>query len=269
MNESLFSGPMGIKLRKAILAAVALLALFLAVEFVQGVMGLRYIGSGVIPTNTISVSGTGEVYAIPDTGEFTYSVVSTKLTVSAAQADATTKSNAVTAYLTDAGVDAKDIKTINYSISPVYEWRQAACVDTLPCPPSGRQVLTGYEVRKTNDVKVRDTSKAGDLLAGVGSKGATEVSGLSFTVKDPTALEAQARDKAIADAKTKAAELARSLGVSLARVVSFNESSGGYPMPLYYGKGGGVMAETAASAPDISVGENKITSNVSITYEIR
>jgi len=265
----MFSGPVGEKLRRAILWTVSFLAVFIIIETIQTFAGLPYVGAGILPTNTITVSGTGDAYAVPDTGEFTYSVVSDKPTVAAAQTDAATKSNTITAYLKDAGVAEKDIRTTNYSIQPQYEWRTSACVNTVPCPPGGKQVLIGYEVRISSDVKVRDTTKAGDLLSGIGSRGASEVSGLSFTVADPTAVEAQARGKAIADAKAKANELARSLGVSLSRIVSFNENSGGYPGPMFYGKGGGMMAESSAVAPDISIGQNKVTSNVSITYEIR
>ncbi len=267
MNETLFGGSKGEWLRTALVAAAAFLALFLAVETLQSLMGLRYVGAGIAPTNTIMVNGEGDAYAVPDIAEFTYSVVSDKTTVAAAQADATGKSNGILAYLTGAGVAEKDIQTTNYSIAPRYEWRQSACPAGTMCPPNGSQVLIGYEVRQSNTVKVRDTGKAGDLLAGIGSRGATEVSGLTFTVDDPTSVEGEARDKAIADAKAKADELARSLGVSLVRVVSFNENTGGVPVPMY--GLGGAMKASAAAAPDISAGQNKVTSNVSITYEIR
>ncbi|HXK39099.1 MAG TPA: SIMPL domain-containing protein, partial [Candidatus Paceibacterota bacterium] len=137
------------------------------------------------------------------------------------------------------------------------------------CP--GKQVLVGYEVSQTLSVKVRDTKMAGDLLSGVGSRGATEVSGLSFTIDDEDALKAEARDKAIAQAKSKAEVLAKSLGVSLVRVVGFYENEGG--MPIYaYGLGGDerMMTSSAPKAsPEIPVGQNKIVSNVSVTYEIR
>ena len=274
--EGLFEGAHGAKLRVAVLVSVALLGLFLLVESVAGLMQLRYVGAGINATNTISVSGYGEVLAVPDIATFTFSVVSDKPTVAAAQTDATAKANATTAYLTSAGIDAKDIQTTDYSIYPQYEYQNAVCPTTsvsssgaasaVYCPP-GKQVLTGYEVRQTTTVKVRDTSKAGELLAGVGAKGATEVSGLTFTFDNPDAVQDQARDKAIADAKSKADTLAKELGVSLVRIVSYNES--GTPSPVYYKSLGMGATDAAAPAPEISVGQNKITSNVSITYEIR
>jgi len=261
-----FEGTTGEKMRKALLVTIIFLGLFLAVQIVTGVQGLRFIGSGIAPTNVISVSGHGEAFAVPDIAVFTFSVTSLKATVADAQAEATTKANAATAYLKEQGVDAKDIQTTDYAVNPRYEWETYNCVGDCG---SGKQVLKGYEVRQTTTVKVHETAKAGTLLAGVGSKGATEVSGLSFTFDDPTSVQNEARDEAIADAKKKAEVLAKSLGVSLVRVVSFNENSSGYPEPMAYGRGGVVAMDAKAVAPEISTGQNKITNNVSITYEIR
>jgi uncharacterized protein YggE len=246
---------------------------FLAITTLGQLRGLRYIGAGVQATNTINVSGYGEAFGAADIATFSFSVSATKPTVTDAQADATAKVNAITKYLTDSGIDKKDIQTTDYSVYPEYEYQSVACPQVsgsaaVYCPP-GRQVLKGYTVRQTTSVKVRDTAKAGDLLAGVGSKGATEVSGLQFTFDDPNKLQNDARGKAIADAKAKADELAKELGVSLVRVVSFSENSSGYNPRVYALDAASKGASTAAVAPEISVGQNKVTSNVSITYEIR
>lgn len=269
--SALFEGKTGERLHTALLITTGLLGLFLLVQIISGISSWRYIGTGVAAANTITISGEGEVYAVPDLGVFTFSVVSEKTTVEAAQADATAKINAVMAYLKNAGVAEKDIKTVNYQIYPQYDYQNSVCPaassGVVYCPP-GRQTLRGYEVRQSNEVKVRDISKAGDLLSGVGSKGATEVSGLSFTIDNPTAVETEARSKAIADAKTKADVLAKSLGVRLVRIVSYNESTNGIP-PIYYGKDMLERGGAAASSPEISTGENKFTSNVTVVYEIR
>ncbi len=273
MNEFFSTG-----LGKALLVMGIVL---LSVMSLGQLMGLRYIGTGVQATNSITVSGEGEMYAVPDIATFTFSVVSEKSTVAAAQSDVTTKANAITQYLKEQGIDNKDIQTTDYSIYPQYDYLNQVCPSSAPASAdgsvsssvycgSGKQVLRGYQVRQTTTIKVRDTAKAGDFLAGVGSKGATEVSGLNFTFDDPNKVQDEARSKAIADAKAKADELAKQLGVSIVRVVSFNESGGGYPVPMTaYGKGGSVALDSAARAPEISVGQNKVVSNVSITYEIR
>ena len=265
----MFETPQGQQVLKQVRWVLIALGVFLGISALGALMQLRYIGTGVMPANTISVFGEGEAFIVPDMGEFTFSVVSEKPTVAAAQADATTKQNAVAEYLKSAGVEEKDIKTVGYNVYPQYDYETQVCPAGGYCP-GGRQVLRGYEVRQTTQVKVRDTEQAGELLSGVGSKGATEVSGLSFTVEDETAIQTEARAEAIIDAKEQAKALARDLGVSLVRIVSFSENTGGYPYPLYektLGMGG--ATDAAAPAPRIETGENKYTSNVTIVYEIR
>lgn len=266
--NALFEGRMGVWVRRFFVWILVALGVFLSAQALASVMGLRYVGTGITPGNTISVSGYGEAVAVPDIATFTFSVVSEKSTVAAAQADATTKANATTAYLKSAGIAERDIQTTDYMVSPMYDYVQQACSNGI-CP-GGRQVLRGYQVRQTTTVKVRDTAKAGELLGGVGEKGATEVSSLQFTFDDPNKIEDEARTEAIADAKAKADELAKQLGVRIVRVVSFSESGSGVPPMPYYARGGATaQALDAKSAPEISTGENKVISNVSITYEIR
>ena len=55
------------------------------------------------------------------------------------------------------------------------------------------QTITGYQVSETESVKVTDITQAGTLLAGVGTRGVSNVSGLSFTVANQDALSDQAR----------------------------------------------------------------------------
>lgn len=259
-------------LRPVVAVAFGMLALYLFMLTINEYRSGQFIGSGVTATNTITVNGTGDVFAVPDVATFSITIDEKDKDMATARDTSTKESDAITTYLKSQNIDEKDIQTTDYSFNPTYEWNQVACpaIANMPCP-SGKQVLTGYEVQETIAVKVRDTSKAGDILAGVNKLGADSVSGLTFTVDDDTALQAQARDKAIADAKSKATALAQSLGVTLVRVVNFSEDGGNNPRPLMYAAKMMDAAATgdAVSAPTISTGQNKYTSNVSITYEIK
>jgi hypothetical protein len=254
---------------KAAATALGMLALFLLVSTASALLELKYVGAGISPTNTISISGQGEVFAIPDTATFSFTVSETGKDVASAQTKATAKTNDTIDYLKEQGIKEIDIKTTDYSVNPQYEWSNQICTSNGYCPP-GRQTIIGYEVSQTILVKIHDTDQAGTLLSGVGSRGVSNVSGLNFTVDDEDALKAEARDKAIKQAKEKAEVLAKSLGVSIVRVVSFNENNYGGPVPMY------AKMETMAAdaggmgaAPQIPTGQNKITSDVSVTYEIR
>jgi uncharacterized protein YggE len=254
----------------AVVVAVILLAAFLAIETLNAIRQNSYIGKGVYPSNVISINGTGEVYAIPDTASFSFSVVEEGKTVKDAQDKATKKINAILDAVKSFGIDDKDVKTTGYTSYPKYEYTGSACVSGY-CPP-GKQVLTGYEVSHSITVKVRDTAKAGDVLTKVGGLGASNISGLDFIVDDMDSVKDQAREKAVADAKAKAKVLSKTLGVRLTKVVNFYES-GDMPVPMYYAKadsamgmGGGMVS--AQATPSLPTGENKIVSNVTISYEV-
>ncbi len=244
-----------------------LLAAFLASKTLNSIKENSYIGRGTYATNVISVTGTGEVFTVPDVGSFSFSVVEEGKTVKEAQDTASQKINSILNSLKSMGVAEKDIKTTGYNSYPKYDYSRAPVCTNGYCPPP-KQVLIGYEVNQTVEVKVRQTDKAGDVLTQVGSLGATNISGLDFVVDDMDKVQDEARDKAVQDAKDKAKVLAKSLGVRLDKIVNFYES--GQPTPVYYG-----MADKAAGSvmsvpvpPQIPTGENKITSNVTITYEV-
>jgi hypothetical protein len=217
---------------------------------------------------TISVRGEGEVLAKPDIGSFSFSVRAEAEDAATAQTKSAEAINTIVEYLKGADVDEKDIKTQNYYLNPKYRYEERVCTSGFYCPP-GEAIIDGYEVSQMIEVKVRDLDESGDLISGVGERGATDISGLSFTIDDETVLKAEAREMAIADAKEKAKELANDLGVRIVRMVGYYEEEG-YPRP-YYGYGGDMAMESKemAVAPDMPTGENSIMSSVNITYEVR
>lgn len=216
---------------------------------------------------TISVSGTSEVMAIPDVAQFSFSVRAEGETATKAQAVSAKSINTIMDFLTGNGVEEKDIKTEGYNLFPKYHYEQRPCTVNY-CPP-GESIQDGFEVSQTITVKVRDTNKAGELLSGVGEAGATDISGLSFSIDDTDNLKQQARREAIIKAKEQAILLADALGVKLGKMVSYYEEDPFMPSP-YYGMGVDMMAKAElVSAPDIPTGESTITSRVNLVFEIK
>lgn len=247
----------------AIALAGIVLAIYLVVLTIASIAGLGEIGKAPEYPPSIPVTGKGEVMAVPNIASFTYSVVESGSNVGEAQDKATVKNNSILEYLKGMGIEEKDIKTTAYSAYPKYEYN----------PTTGRQTLTGYEVNMSVEVKVRNAENAGDTLSEVGSRGVSYVSGLNFTIDDEDELKRQARELAIEDAKEQARVLARQLGIKLGDIVSYYEMEDPYyPYPMYDGFGGAersaVMSQ-AAVPPKIETGETKITSRVTISFEIR
>lgn len=218
---------------------------------------------------TISVSGEGEVVAVPDIGQFTFSVRAEGEDAASAQEASATAVNEILAYLEEAGIEDRDIKTVNYQLNPRYRYEERVCAAGSFCPP-GEQILDGFEVNQTVQVKVRDTEAAGDVISGVGGRGATDISGLNFTIDDMTELEAEARAEAITNAREKAEALAEQLGMRIARIAGYYEEQF---YPQAYGYGGDMMMEEAsfrsAAAPSLPTGENTVRKTVNVTYELR
>ncbi len=254
---------------KKILIGVGILLLVIAICLIGKHKSAGYYNEKN-PRPEITVTGKGEAVAVPNIATFSFSVTETAKTVKEAQDKATEKINKVIAYLKTANIADKDVQTQNYYINPQYDYVTASCI--RPCTP-GKQVLTGYQVTQTIVVKIRKTEEAGNILTGIGNLGVQNVSGLDLTVDNEEGEIAKARAKAIEDAKLKAQELAKQLGVHLVRITSFSEQGQGYP--IYYSKvglqvrEGGADVAVANPAPEIPTGENKITSVVTITYEIR
>jgi uncharacterized protein len=211
-------------------------------------------------TDVVTVTGTGKVSAAPDVAVADLAITVERATADEAQKEANQRSNAVVDYLKQAGVDEDDIRTSSYNIFPQYDYIE------------GRTRIRGYQLTQTLEVKIRDLDKANTILDGVVSAGVNQVNNFRFEIDDPDELKAEARKKAIEDARAKAEQLEDDLGLNLGRVVSFSEDTGGFPPP-YFGReaiGIGMGGDTkAVPAPAIPTGQNEVTVTVSITYQIK
>jgi uncharacterized protein len=249
--------------RKTLTTLLIVLIAFVAIKVASEIKAFSYIGKSTAVPNVITVSGKGEVLATPDIAMFSFTVSEEAATVGAAQKEAVEKMNSILDYIKKSGIEDKDIQTLAYDIYPRYDYQGASYY--VP----GRQVLAAYVVSQTVQVKVRKLEEAGSILSGIGEFGAMNVSGLSFSVDQADELAREARDKAIVDAREQAEKLAASLGVKLSRITSFYDQAPYQPYPMYKDGYGGVRNEASSQSVQLPSGESKITSLVTITYEIK
>ncbi len=210
---------------------------------------------------------------MPDLANVYFTISKDAKTVAEAQAGVATIEKKALDVLKAKGVEDKDIQTANASFYPKYESKSLICPQAPDASTpyycgSSKQTLVGYTASESITVKVRNTDDVGTLMQNLGTTGVMDLSGPNFAIDKEDSLKAQARKKAIDDAKMKAESLAKDLGVSLVKIVSFNES-GSYPM--YYAKDMAMTNAAASEAPRATIpkGENTITSDVTITYEVR
>jgi len=208
--------------------------------------------SGV--NRTITVVGRGEVRARPDVATTTIGVDVAAPTVAAALDEAEGRMNAILAALKAAGVESKDIQTSNFSIN--FE-RQ----------PSETEKGTGgvYRVSNMVQVTVRDLDATGDIIDAAVGAGANNVWGVSFGLENTALLEAQAREKAVADARARAESLAALNGVEVGEVIAISEVIGATPAPLYAEAS---RAFGGGSGP-VESGEVSFATQIQVVYGIQ
>jgi|SRR3989338_6037557 len=223
---------------------------------------IGFFGKANATANTVVFSGEGKVSALPDIATVEFSIVTDGATSTDAQNKNSVKSKAVADFLKKQGVEDKDINPNGYNIYPQYYYPQAGNVDKSPS-------ITSYQVTQGFRVKIRNLDKASAIVDGLVKAGVNQVNNLQFEIENPEKLKAEARSKAIADAKQRADELKGQIGIKLGRIVNFSENIGGYPIYNYdkttmlEGRGGGFVG------PTLPTGENEIIVSVSITYQIK
>jgi hypothetical protein len=243
----------------ALLLAIALVygIIFVGVLIKKELVATKMIGVADRPAPTISVSATDKADATPDIATVDLGVSNTASTPDKAASDNATKANAIIDAIKALGIDAKDIQTSNYSVNPSYNY------DVSPAR------VVGYDANETLTVKIRNTDIAGNVLTKVLSLGATNVSGLQYTVEEPATVEAEARKNAIAKAYEQAAAIATAMHAKLGGVISYSEYDNS-PSPYPYAfdvmksnSGGG------SPTPSLQPGQTEVSKTVQIEFAIQ
>jgi uncharacterized protein len=214
--------------------------------------------TGPREVRTVTVTGVGEAQAAPDQAQISAGVQSFGATVIAASRDNEAILSRIMKALASQDIEDDDIGTSNYSI-----WAEQNYNRTPEQPQ-----IRGYHVSNIVNVTIKDIAKTGDILAAVTNAGANSVHGVQFGVSDTAALESRARERAMADARRRAASLAELADVELGHVVTISTS----PAPDF----GGLMkssrmemADASAPSPTISPGQQSVSVQVEVTFAIR
>lgn len=199
----------------------------------------------------ISTQGTGTVNGSPDTVSIVLGVETRAADASTALTDNAERAAALIETIKARGVREQDIVTTNLSVQPEYQ-------------PGGR--IGGYTVTNQVTATLRDVARSGDLIdAAAGAAGdAIRVQHLTFSIADDSALRAQARDRAVAQAERQAQQIADAAGAELGAVQSIVETPEITAMPFPQARS---LADSATSTP-IEAGSQELSVSVSVTYRI-
>ena len=227
------------------------------IALVAGVVALAIPanGAGTADNRFITVSGVGTISVVPDAVRFNATVSTVGSTNVAALSTASISAAAVRTALKDAGIANKDIRSVNISVYPEYNWTQE----------TGTKI-TGYRASQTFDILVRTASKAGAIIEAVVNAGgdSVQLGGVIPTTLNPSAATEGARAAAVANAKSKASSYAKLLGTSIGKVLSLEEhSSPVYSSPFPVAK----VAE-ADKAVQIDLGEQDVTVTITVRWAL-
>jgi hypothetical protein len=203
--------------------------------------------TAVTTTDSVTVSGTGSITAIPDQAEFDFTVQTKGATAAAALGRNATDTKAVIAAVLGAGVPNANIQTTQVSLDPVTS--------------SDGMSIVGYTASDSISVTKLAIAKAGAIVDAAVGAGANGVSGPSLTVSSQDSLYAQALKAAVAQAKTKALALADAAGRNLGGVTTIVEGGGSSPLPFAVGA-------AAKDSTPIEAGTQQIQATVSVTYAL-
>jgi len=213
------------------------------------------------PLSRILVTGEGRADLAPDMAILTLTVTREAET---ARNALDTNSNAMAEVLKAmkaAGVKDNDLQTSGFSIQPRYFHP--------PVKPSGKREapqISGYTVRNSLTVRVRDIGAVGTILDKSVSLGVNEGGSISFTNDDPSEAITRARTLAVKNAMTKAKTLADAAGIKTGRILEISEYASN-PRPMLMAQADMAVARSGNAAP-VAAGENSYMVTVNISIEI-
>lgn len=238
-----------------LLVVLILLGTFFASMTVKTLIETREIGAAQKTERSITVEGSSTVSVVPNMATVSIGVEVSAETVAQAQSQSAAKVNAIVNALMAAGIPAADIQTTNYS---VYE-------DTSYNPTTGDYDSKGWITSQYIDVDIHDTNLVPSVLDIAGTNGATNIYGPNYSIDDSSVEKQQAREEAIAQAKDRAIEIAKSLGVGLGDIISYYESSDNYTPYPYYESASGLGGGTGSG---LEPGTEEVTLNVTMTVQL-
>jgi len=217
--------------------------------------GLQSTGDG--PQESISVSGFGDATGVPDIATVQLAVEIKAPTIGEGLELSNQTVEQVMQALIGMGIAERDLQTTGFNVWPEDLW------DNQTGQPTGERV---YHVDSTLTVKVREIEQVSETIQTGLDAGATNIWGLTFGIDDTSALEAEARMKALEDARDRAQQLAGALDLTLGEPMVVSELAGGGIFQF-----GGIAAARemgGGGGPPVAPGELTVTIQVDVMYAI-
>jgi uncharacterized protein YggE len=206
------------------------------------------------PVPQISVTGEGKVKVIPDQALVTVGFQNTGKDAKEVKNLNDEVVDRVIKFLKKSGIPVTDYKTNNVSLYKSYDYEKKKY---------------NFQASQSLSVTLKDLSKYDEIMMGLNDAGVNSISGVEFKSSKMEDYERDARKKAMADAKQKAADYVSVLGQKVGKALLITDNSQSYvPQPMYKGNMMAMAADGGAQRETLAVGELEVNTNVSVTFAL-
>lgn len=207
-----------------------------------------------IEGRSITVTGEGEVAAVPDMAYVSIGVIHEAEPAADAIAAMSAATAAVLALLAEVGIAPADMQTGQLSLEPRYVHS-----NTYDDGPR----ITGFIATTSIDVRVRELPQLGAVLDAAVQDGANRLGGVRFDLQDRAPVLDEARRRAVADARGRAELFAEAAEVDLGEVQTISE------VVFYDGPRPMMEASFARDAMSVPIAEGEVSLKAQVTMVYR
>lgn len=214
----------------------------------------------VVPS--ITTRGEAMTEVVPTIATISLGVVTERPKASDAASENASASRAIVADIKAQGIDARDIRTVSVTLTPVYDEIRDL---------NGRvtkRVPRGYLARNELSVRLKQIDKTGGFVARWIEKGANILGPIEFDVDQKEVKYEALRGEAVRDALRKATSYVNGLGIKLGRILSIAP-------PDYGGGPSATLSMARAAAPQdsgaaiaVEPGVQTLRTEVQVTWEL-
>lgn len=202
----------------------------------------------------ISVNGEGTVKVVPDEVLIQVNVNEEGKTAKEVKASTDEVIDAVLKYLKSEGIDKKNVQTEYIRLAKSYKYDTKTYL---------------FQANQSISILLTDVSEYDKIIQGLLELGINGINSVQFQSSEMEKYEAQARLKAIKNAKEKAGEYAEALEVKVGSPILISESSSNnYPQPQVYRMMEMKQSSDSSNNQTLAVGEMEIKAQVHVNFAI-
>lgn len=206
----------------------------------------------------IVTTGDATVHVKPDGAIVSVGTVVQARTADEAQANLSRRIAKLLERAKAMAIEDSDTKTVGYRIDPQYAHDQGKAPR-----------LTGFQATQQITLTLHGIDRVGNVLDTLVQADGANTAMVAFTLLDPKAAQASAREQAIQDALTKAQAMARTAGVQLGKLISVSDIGLAPTIDGSAFTAAFRMAGPAAGPqPQLPTGELQVVVRVQVQFEL-